>query len=203
MTKNIAHITLLIIIALFGFSSVTSAFAQEFLLQVTNNRITLKTENTPLQQVLSAIETQSEIKIQFFLKADDRVTAELDGIPLAEGIDLLLQRYNHAITYRKLSDNVFAITDIFILSRSIKTDELLDLRLSKAQEDKQATVFTIQDQGHGEIPLYNSNPLDNAPLNSMRGLDPLARFEPLTPRRYPHSAELLILPSPGQLPLTN
>lgn len=203
MTKNIAYITLLIIIALFGFSSVTPAFAQDFSLQVTNNRITLKTENTPLQQVLNAIETQSEIKIQFFLEADDRVTAELDGIPLAEGIDLLLQRYNYAISYRKLADNAFAITDIFIVSRTIKTDELLDLRLSRAQEDKQATVSTIQDQRHGEIPLYNSNPLDNAPLNSMRGLDPLARFEHLTPRRDPHSAELLILPSPGQLPLAN
>lgn len=199
MTKNISHITLWIIIALFYFSTMTPLFAQDFLIQVTNNRLTLKTENTPLQQVLSAIETLSEIRMQFFLKADDRVTAELDDIPLEEGLDLLLQRYNHAISYRAMPDNIFTITDIVIYSRSTKADEPLDLKLSRPQEDKQATSLTIQAPGHGEIALHNSNPLDNDPLNSMRGIDPLARFEHQPSSQDPHGAELSFLPSPGQL----
>ncbi|MFT5697531.1 MAG: hypothetical protein ACI8ZB_000379 [Desulforhopalus sp.] len=199
MNKNISCLTLCIILGLCGFFAATPLFAQNYFLQVSNNSLTLKTENIPLQQVLSEIETQSKIRMRLFLKADDLVTAEFNDIPLEEGLDLLLQRYNHAITYRAMPNNVFAITDIFIHSRRIKADKTLHLILSGQQGDNQATTLTLEAPEPGEIALHNINPLNNDPLKSMRGIDPLARFDLPQLDHDPHSTGVPFLPTPGQL----
>lgn len=199
MTKNSSLLTLCIMFVLIEFSAATPLAAQDYLLKISNNSLTLKTEDTPLQQVLSAIEAQSKIRMRLFLSADDLLTAELNDIPLQEGLELLLQRYNHAITYRAMQNNTFVITDIFIHSRRVKADEPLQLKRSRQQEDRPATTLTIPTPKPGEIALHNINPLDNDPLTSMRGIDPLARFAPQHLSHDPHSAGISFLPSPEQL----
>lgn len=201
MTTKKAHITVWIIISLVAFFTVPSVLAQNVLVKIINNKITLKTERTPMGQVLEAIKNQSDIRIQCFLKADDLVTAELDEIPLKEGIELLLQRYNHAISYRSLPENVFVITDVFVHSRSIKTNDPLELRRSKVHQEKQAKSLAVQVLEGGGLPLYNSNPFDNDPLISMQGIDPLARFEHRPAGFESNGGEHSFLPSPGQLPV--
>lgn len=198
MDRSFSRITCwLIFLLFFNLSAATPLFAQNFLVQISNNRLTLKTDKIPLQQVLREIEKQSGITMQLFLKPDDLVTAELNNIPLKKGLGLLLQRYNNAISYETNAQDISAITNIFVHSHLTIKDEPLQVQQSQPQGYRgNISSFSPQEPTPGKLALHNTNPLDNDPLNSMRGIDPLARFNHNPHSHDPNSARPSFLPFP-------
>ncbi|WP_028585648.1 hypothetical protein [Desulfogranum mediterraneum] len=195
------RIALVVIIALCACSGSGSLLARELVVKVVNDRLTLRADDNPLEQVLLEIEQQSGISIQFILSPADLVSAELDEVPLKEGLGLLLQRYNHAISYEVDAAQVAVITDIFIHSRLSQETTPLHLKLSRSpHRDRSEGAAPASLQGKtGELALYNPNPRDNDPLYSMRGIDPLARYDHDPGHDEPNAGRPAFLPGPQEI----
>jgi len=70
-----------------------------FVVRVTNNTLTLRAANAPLQDVLNEIVKQLEIPIVVHGELDRPLSAEFSEVPLEEGLKRLIKGFNHVFLY--------------------------------------------------------------------------------------------------------
>lgn len=150
-----------------------------FRIKLDNGMLTLAADSAPLEDILFEIERRIGISMNIFLSSTVKITVVLESVPIDKGLRLLLRKMNHSFVYKKRADGETpVIASLFIYSKPSGDDVTLTWREDRFYQ-KRVPDGTIPEYMYesGTLNLHNTNPLDDNPMLSNRGIDPLVRFE--------------------------
>ncbi len=115
------YIILLLFIPLFsrGVSGNSKTNDSSFVIQVTDDLLTVKVEDILLKKVLMEIANQIPIKIVSFVPREEIIMVNFSRLPIEKGLKRLLRGFNYAFIYDPEEDksNWSGIRKVIILSR--------------------------------------------------------------------------------------
>ncbi len=99
-----------------------------FAIQIHDDLLTVKVKDIPLRKVLMEIANQINIKIVFFVSAEELFVVDFSSLSMEKGLKRLLRDYNHAFIYDPEKDKGSGskIRKIFILS---KKEEIQNIKV--------------------------------------------------------------------------
>lgn len=148
-----------------------------FTLTVKDNVLNANIENTPLEQVLKKLAQQTDIKA--YLResvAKEEVYAQIDNLPLEEGIKRLLKGKNYVLTYDPASlskDNPTSrkIKELRVVSGSGTLEEVGDAEMSDSPSTEENSLVSSGEKSLEELTqeaLQASEPEDR--VKALQGL---------------------------------
>lgn len=197
------------IVFLISIAWVSVSLAEMLYVEIENTMLNLSVENVSLKTVLTEIEKQSNIQVTFMVTVEDTLTTDLTGISLEDGLKLLLKNYDHSLEYTavgKGEEQKLQVSSVFIYSRSGTATDHMVVQSTGAKIEKKELVVAasiipeIADNG-GSMDLRNSTPVDDNPMLSMKGVDPLMRYDTERPHSDVHDQGDKFLPPLGQYPV--
>ncbi len=149
------------------------------MVHVKEGKLTVKAENVSLKTLLEEIGKQSKIAIRFHGSGDEKISANLNDIPLAVGLKRLVRNYSHSFIYKVDGQTDKAVvTRLMIYSRTGSNAPIVEWQPETAEEAVQTN--NPEDVDSDLLP----EPSDTRdPLNSTQELDPLVQSDlpPLSP----------------------
>lgn len=157
------------------------AKANNFELTVKNGMVRLHAHDASLLHILKEIEEETEITMQLIIDEKSRVTGKLEQVPLNEALCMLMRNLNFFIVYTGKDEEEDLITAILAIDRFqsnndttvIKSSYKASSHMEEGEYEKPIEIF--ESVSGGSIPLYNTTPIENDPMVSMNGIDPLMR----------------------------
>lgn len=149
-------------------------------LELFQDRLTLKADNAEVKELFWLLERKTGIEIKYFGKADRTVSADIRNCPLDKGLHLLMKNFNHSIIYESSVGGKELISTLFIYSKEKKELPLTydpsagQDQTEKLQEPANPPRFH---ESPGGVFVQSQFPAEADPLQSMKAIDPLARFD--------------------------
>lgn len=170
-------IPILIFISLF-FCPLSSCLGQNYLFTIEGNRLTLKGENILLLDILKKITEVRNIDIFSHNIGEIYLSADVENVPLEEGLVLLLKDYNYSLIYSSTDKRTERISGLFISGKSkYSTQTVIKSRKSFPEITNNIERLPEYTSYPGNMDLFHSKPLPKNLQSSPDYLDPLMRYD--------------------------